>query len=116
MVILISVMFLKDIKIPPFTDKIALFVHNDYLQIWLEAGLPGLLAFLSVIGVFYLSLWKKRSDINLNSLRNPEGLPAIGAAMTSIFAHAAVDFPLYIPALQFLSGAYLGALAGFFKR
>ncbi|MDP2278666.1 MAG: hypothetical protein Q8K51_10630, partial [Nitrospirota bacterium] len=29
--------------------------------------------------------------------------------------HAAVDFPLYIPALQFLSGAYLGALAGFLR-
>jgi O-antigen ligase len=102
-------------KIPPFTDKTALFVHNDYLQIWLETGLPGFLALLTVIGVFYLSLWKKRSDINLNSMRNPEWLPAIGAAMTSIFAHAAVDFPLYIPALQFLSGAYIGALAGFLR-
>ncbi|PIP69351.1 MAG: hypothetical protein COW90_11180 [Nitrospirae bacterium CG22_combo_CG10-13_8_21_14_all_44_11] len=102
-------------KIPPFTDKIALFVHNDYLQIWLEAGLLGLLAFLSVIGMFYLSLWKKRSDINLNSMRNPEWLPVTGAAMTSLFAHAAVDFPLYIPALQFLSGAYLGSLNGFFR-
>ncbi len=100
-------------KIPPFTDKIALFVHNDYLQMWLEAGLPGLLAFLSVIGVFYLSLWKKRSDID--SMRNPEWLPAIGAAMTSIFAHAAVDFPLYVPTMQFLSAAYLGALAGLLR-
>lgn len=100
-------------KIPPFTDKIALFVHNDYLQIWLEAGLPGLLAFLSVIGVFYLSLWKKRSD--MNSLPNPAWLCVIGAAMTSLFAHAAVDFPLYIQAFQFLSGAYLGALAGFLR-
>ena len=100
-------------KIPPFTDKIALFVHNDYLQIWLEAGLMGFIALLTVIGVFYLSLWKKRSVIN--SMRNPEWLPVTGAAMTSLFAHAAVDFPLYIPALQFLSGAYLGALAGFLR-
>lgn len=100
-------------KIPPFTDKIALFVHNDYLQIWLEAGLPGLLAFLSVIGVFYLSLWKKRSTIDY--MRNPEWLPVTGTAMTSLFAHAAVDFPLYVPTLQFLSGAYLGALAGFLR-
>ena len=66
-----------------------------------------------MIGVFYLSLWKKRSVIN--SLRNPEWLPVTGAAMTSLFAHAAVDFPLYIPALQFLSGAYLGALAEFLR-
>ncbi|MCX5717373.1 MAG: O-antigen ligase family protein [Nitrospirae bacterium] len=100
-------------KIPPFTDKIALFVHNDYLQIWLEAGLPGLLAFLSVIGVFYLSLWKRRSDVS--SIQNPEWLPVIGAALTSLFSHAVVDFPLYVPTLQFLSGAYLGTLAGFLR-
>jgi len=100
-------------KMPPFIDKVALFVHSDYLQIWLETGLPGLLALLTVIGVFYLSLWKKRSD--MNSLPNPAWLGVIGAAMTSLFAHAAVDFPLYIPAFQFLSGAYLGALAGFLR-
>lgn len=100
-------------KIPPFTDKVALFVHNDYLQIWLEAGLPGILALLSVIGGFYLSLWKKRSDMHF--LQNSEWLPAIGAAMTSIFAHAVVDFPLYVPTMQFLLGAYLGSLNGFFR-
>jgi O-antigen ligase len=100
-------------KIPPFTDKIALFVHNDYLQMWLETGLPGLLALFTVIGVFYLSLWKKRPDIN--SVRNSAWLPVIGAAMTSLFSHAAVDFPLYIPALQFLSGAYLGAANNFLR-
>ncbi|MBI1811916.1 MAG: hypothetical protein HYR78_08335, partial [Nitrospirae bacterium] len=72
----------------------------------LETGLPGFLALLTVIGVLYLSLWKKRSDIN--SMPNPAWLGVIGAAMTSLFSHAAVDFPLYIPALQFLSGAYLG--------
>ena len=95
-------------KIPPFNDKIALFVHNDYLQMWLETGLIGLLALLSLIGIFYLSLWKKRSD--MSSMLNPVWLPLIGAAMTSLFAHAAVDFPLYIPALQFLSGAYMGTV------
>jgi hypothetical protein len=32
-----------------------------------------------------------------------------GAAVTSIFAHAVVDFPLYIPALLVVLGAFLGA-------
>ena len=101
-------------KVPPFTDKIALFVHNDYLQAWLETGLPGLLALLGVVGVFYLSLWKKRSD--MSSMLNPVWLPLIGAAMTSLFAHAAVDYPLYVPTMQFLFGAYLGALNGLFRN
>jgi hypothetical protein len=101
-------------KLPPFTESKTLFVHNDYLQIWLEAGLVGLLLLLGVIGVFYVSIWKKRSDAY--SLQNPGWLPAIGAAMTSLFAHAAVDFPLYIPAFLFLSGAYLGTVAGFSRH
>jgi len=101
-------------KMPPFTDKTALFVHSDYLQTWLETGLPGLLALLALISVFYLSIWRKRSD--LHSLQSPAWLPAAGAAMTSIFVHAAVDFPLYVPTMQLLSGAYMGAVAGILKN
>jgi len=101
-------------KVPPFTDKMALFVHNDYLQAWLETGLSGLLALLGVAGVFYLSLWKKRSDINVT--KNPAWLLVIGAALTSLFAHAAVDYPLYVPTMQLLFGAYLGTLNGFFRN
>ena len=100
-------------KMPPFIDKAALFVHSDYLQAWLETGLIGLLALLTLITVLYLSLWKKRSAIN--SVRNHGWLPVTGAAMTSLFAHAVVDFPLYVPTMQFLLGAYLGSLNGFFR-
>lgn len=100
-------------KVTPFNDKIAIFVHNDYLQAWLETGLPGLLALLLVIGVFYLNLWKKRKYIN--PMQNHVWLFIIGAALTSFLVHAAVDFPFYVPAMQFLFSAYLGTLNVFFR-
>ena len=36
-----------------------------------------------------------------------------GAGLATCFAHAMVDFPLYIPFILMLAGAYLGALAAY---
>lgn len=93
-------------KIPPFLDSATNFVHNDYLQFWLENGLLGLLSLLAVITSFYFSVLKKRDEI---LKQQPPVLIMAGAAVTSIFAHAVVDFPLYIPALLVVLGAFLGA-------
>ncbi|MEK7360212.1 MAG: O-antigen ligase family protein, partial [Planctomycetota bacterium] len=92
-------------KIPPFLDSTTNFVHNDYLQFWLENGLLGLLSLLAVITSFYFSVLKKRNEI---LKQQPPVLIMVGAAVTSIFAHAVVDFPLYIPALLVVLGAFLG--------
>lgn len=93
-------------KIPSFITWTTNYVHNDYLQFWLENGLIGLLALLSVIVSFYSSVFKKREEI---LKQQPPVLIMAGAAVTSIFAHAVVDFPLYIPALLVVLGAFLGA-------
>ena len=75
---------------------------------WLETGLIGLMAIIGMVCIFYLSLWKKRSD--MNSLPNPVWLPMIGASMTSLFSHAAVDFPFIFQRCSFYRGAYLGTV------
>ncbi|HBO84902.1 MAG TPA: hypothetical protein DD641_08030 [Deltaproteobacteria bacterium] len=92
-------------KIPPFLGSATNFVHNDYLQFWLENGLLGLLSLLAVIISFYFSVLKKRDEI---LKQQPPVLIMAGAAVTTIFAHAVVDFPLYLPPLLIVLGAFLG--------
>ena len=82
------------------------YAHSDYLQIWLEYGAPGLLLLLLLVGSSLLVALRStgRSTINLPPL-------VCGSALAACFAHAAVDFPLYIPFILVLCGAFLGALA-----
>lgn len=85
-----------------------LYVHNDYLQIWLEFGLPGIVLLLAVIASACVLLYRARRAGDAD----PVPL-ACGAALASCFAHALVDFPLYVPFLLMVTGSYLGALAAF---
>ncbi|MGZ8182893.1 MAG: O-antigen ligase family protein [Methylobacter sp.] len=94
-------------KVPPFLDSTTLFVHNDYLQFALETGLLGLGLFLSLIVAVYAQLFKFRPQ----AMAGPR-LPLImsAAAITSMLAHALVDYPFYIPVLVAVFGAYLGII------
>jgi O-antigen ligase len=93
---------------PPALDSAVHYnyVHNDYLQIWLEFGLVGIvLLVLVVCAAGYALLQSRRRD-------PADPYPAaIGAALASLFAHAAVEYPLYVPFPLLLTGAFLGALA-----
>ncbi|MGZ5056093.1 MAG: O-antigen ligase family protein [Methylobacter sp.] len=94
-------------KVPPFLDGHTLFVHNDYLQFALETGLLGLALFLSLIGAMYGQLFKFRQQA-MSGQRLPLILSA--TAITSMLAHALVDYPFYIPVLLAVFGAYLGII------
>jgi O-antigen ligase len=89
-----------------FGDKGFLFAHNDYLQIWLEYGLAGLLLFVG-LGAAALARARRMSR---RSRADPLPL-ACGAALAACFAHAVVDFPFYIPFILFLVGSFCGVLA-----
>ncbi len=94
-------------KVPPFLDGHMTFVHNDYLQFAFELGLLGLGLFLLLIAAVYGQLFKYRRQA-LAEKRLPLILSA--AAITSMLAHALVDYPFYIPVLQAVFGAYLGVI------
>jgi len=94
-------------KVPPFLDGSTLFVHNDYLQFALETGLLGLVVFLALIGAVYGQLFKFRQQV-MAERRLPFILSA--TAITSMLAHALVDYPFYIPVLVAVFGAYLGII------
>lgn len=94
-------------KIPPYLDLGTQFVHSDFLQTWLETGIFGFLLLWSIIITGVALLLKHRSRLQQESLPLP--LMA-GAGLTGVFSHAGVDFPLYIPALVFITSAYLGVV------
>ncbi|EGW20092.1 O-antigen ligase family protein [Methylobacter tundripaludum] len=94
-------------KVPPFLDRRIIFVHNDYLEFALETGLLGLGLFLLLIVAVYGQLFKFRQQA-MAGQRLPLILSA--AAITSMLAHALVDYPFYIPVLMAVFGAYLGII------
>jgi O-antigen ligase len=82
------------------------FVHNDYLQAWLETGIPGLALFGLVAAAPFL-LWATRKPQPDGEARR--GQIAILAAIATMVIHAAGDFPFYMTICLLLFGLLLGA-------
>ena len=87
------------------------YVHNDYIQIAAEGGLPLALMVVGFAGFLSLRLiLETRAAVGGNRDR----LPAVClvVAMGSTFAHALMNFPLYQIPNQMLLGIHLACLAG----
>jgi len=63
--------------------------HNEYLQLWTETGLPGLIIFISLICVIY---FRRRDIARKNQVLM---IPAMGG-LTVILAVALFSFPLHV--------------------
>ena len=83
------------------------YVHNDYLQIWLETGVLGLVALLGIGVAGVLQLWRTTSRAEAAGAASACWL---GGALASVAAHAITDFPLYTPVMLVLVGLGLGGL------
>lgn len=81
------------------------FVHNDYLQMWLEYGMAGLLVLAAVIAAAFGYVYR-----TIGSDSQGEGVAA-GAALTAVFTHAVVDYPLFLHYSILLVACMLGAIA-----
>ena len=82
------------------------FAHNDYLQTWLEFGLPGIVLLGAVMAAAAALVLKgRRAD-------RDDPIPlTCAAAATGFFVHALGDFPLYVPFPLVIVGMWLGVLA-----
>lgn len=81
-------------------------VHNDYLELLLELGVPGLLLMLAFLGWFVLQtirVWKSPFATLFGK--------AATIAAAAMLAHSLVDYPLRTTALAVLFGACLGMMA-----
>ncbi len=97
----------------PASDHSAgFFAHNDYMQITLEAGYPGIILLLSLFIFILLSFirtLKRSSDINnsLTLLQRVE-LVSLFSALTTFAAHSFFTYNFYILPLLLIAGLYLG--------
>ena len=83
------------------------YVHNDYLQIWLEMGLVGLLGLMGVLVCAAMSTWRVCEPTRVRSAATG---CMVGGALAAVATHALVDFPLYTPVIVVLAGLGLGRL------
>jgi hypothetical protein len=82
------------------------WVHNDYLQIWLEAGLPMLLL---VAGLFVWTFRRLAIVARGNHGENIINLGWLGG-IGAVLMHANVNFLLYFPLITLVLGLYLAAI------
>jgi O-antigen ligase len=83
--------------------------HNDYAEIWLELGLPGIIMVLLFLAWFAQQgwgLWQRRDD--------PETLIAQAAWMAGalLLLHSMVDYPLRTAALAAFFAAMVALVCG----
>lgn len=93
-------------------DRYGGFVHNDYLQLWVETGVAGLSLLLIFIALAYFHVFQLVRRASLPAVQSI-AIVAIGGTLTAYFVHALVDFVFYPPLLLFLFGAYIGYLNRF---
>lgn len=82
--------------------------HNEYVQWWLEGGVPALLALGMVLGLFAWAGWQVLTRSQSRRLR-AVAAPA-WAGLLILLVHSLVDFPLRTTALMATAGLLAGLL------
>lgn len=96
---------------PPYRNPVdnsgGFFAHNDYLQIWIETGLPGLLLLLSVL---ISALWLFVRTLRKTGLDKATRVELTGlfCGLLAVAGHSFVDFNLYILSIMMMAGLVMG--------
>jgi O-antigen ligase len=89
----------------PLDQSGGFFAHNDYLQIWIETGLPGLLLLLSVLGS---CLWLYGRALRKAEKNTRVEVTGLFCGLMAVASHSVVDFNLYILSIMMVSGLVMG--------
>ena len=91
----------------PSDSNAGYFVHNDYLQIWIELGLPGLVLFIAVmLGALWMFVRAMRSAA-MPAERKIE-MAGLFSGLVAIALHSFLDFNFYVLAILTAAGLMLG--------
>ncbi|MGB1799352.1 MAG: O-antigen ligase family protein [Gammaproteobacteria bacterium] len=83
------------------------YIHNDYMQMWLELGLLGIVFSLSIVIASY---WQGIQSFNNATDDDRLWTVAILSGLTTIFTHALVSYLFYVPVLICLVSGYIAIL------
>lgn len=91
------------------------FAHNDYLQIWIETGFPGLLLLLALLGSAF---WLFIRYLRKTGVRHQTHIEATGifCGLLAVATHSVVDFNLYILSIMMVSGLALARFQSLVTR
>ena len=73
--------------------------HNEYLQIWAELGIIGLVLFLTIIYFFYDLIIKFLNKVKKGNKENKIIVVGMLTGITCFLIHCLFSFPLHVPAL-----------------
>jgi O-antigen ligase len=93
----------------PADSSAGFYVHNDYLQIWIEAGLPGLLLLLAVEVAVIVMFVRMLRDSRFAPAARVEAAGLVGG-LAAIAFHSFFDFDLYIQPILIVIGLMLARL------
>lgn len=85
------------------------FAHNDYLQVWIEAGLPGLLLFLALLTSVVWMVWQALRRDNLVGAVRIE-IAGLSAGLVAIATHSFVQYNFYVIPVLLPGGLLLARL------
>ena len=88
------------------TDTYVVHAHNDYAELALETGIPGILLLLA-----FLAWWAGQAWQVWRSAESAPFARAASIATAAILAHSLVDFPLRTAAIASVFAACLALLA-----
>ncbi len=81
------------------------YSHNSYLQIWAEAGLPAIIAFLWLVTAIFKSGLK-----TLKESCDKTKTPALICASCAFLIHNLIDFSFFLPEVNLVWWAIMGFL------
>ncbi len=91
------------------------YAHNDFLQLLIETGVPGVVILLGVMVTCIVYLKRYLSHQNKNPIAGIQGM-ACFAALSALVCHSVIDFNFYVFPINLLMGCCLGYLYYFFKQ
>jgi Tfp pilus assembly protein PilF len=90
----------------PLDTSAGFMVHNDYLQIWLEAGLPGLILLLGIYAsafAMFIGVLRNRRISNARAIE----IAGLFCGLLVVAMHSFVNFNLYILPTSLVAGLML---------